>query len=140
MNTNGKTVTLLYGPPCAGKTTAAKELAQEGDLILDRDAIASAITANTDHDHDEAIKLAGDVLWRVLLDKARDHPHDVWIVSCAPTRAERLEFAPLVDAMRLIWTDQDTCLARATAERPSKWAELVRNWFEDYEPEEEDED
>lgn len=42
-------VTLICGPPVAGKTTLAKRLAQPGDLILDLDTIAKQLGSPTHH-------------------------------------------------------------------------------------------
>ena len=45
-------VILVYGAPCSGKTTLANELAQRGDLILDRDLLYRGISGLDLYDHD----------------------------------------------------------------------------------------
>lgn len=36
-------VVLICGPPCSGKTTLTKQLANPGDVVLDLDAIAQEL-------------------------------------------------------------------------------------------------
>ena len=43
--------TLIYGPPCGGKSTLLHELHQRGDLVLDFDKIHSALSGLDPYDH-----------------------------------------------------------------------------------------
>ena len=47
--------TLIYGPPCGGKTELVQKLRIRGDLVLDFDQVHSALSGLDLHDHHDAI-------------------------------------------------------------------------------------
>lgn len=49
-------VVALCGPPCAGKTTLARRLAEPGDVVLDFDDIARAMGSPTLRLHPEPFR------------------------------------------------------------------------------------
>ena len=71
----------IMGPPCAGKTTTARELLEPGDVIVDLDALAHALGYPAEHiDHDEPPHAAVTLAWRArasilkALTQERRHP------------------------------------------------------------------
>ncbi len=128
-------VVLIYGPPCAGKTSVAQEMAQRGDLILDRDAIHVSLSNLSMHDHDAALLGAVEASWNSLLRYVPEHPGSVFIVTGAPTRAQRRELEHLTTSTRLVFADRDTCHARAKDARPANWGTFIDEWHDLYEPE-----
>lgn len=88
-------LTIVTGPPCAGKTTYVSEHAQPGDIIIDFDALAQALgspphhysaaqAAITRYARAAAIKIA--ITWH--LRGAR-----VWITECEPSPARWQQYA-----------------------------------------------
>src|SRR4051812_27437058 len=95
-------VTLIAGPPCAGKTTYAAAHARPADLILDQDVIGA--TAMT----------------RALRALATMTTGTAWVIRCCAGPARRLAFATSIRATDtvLLTPDRATLVARA-ARRPN---------------------
>ena len=87
-------VVLVYGAGCSGKNSYVREHMQEGDLIIDFDAIHQAISGLETHNHnDELLGYVFDAR-DALLKRLRDegHTQNVWILHTAPTKADRRKF------------------------------------------------
>ena len=89
---------LVFGPPAAGKTTYAKELAgRTGAVLLDSDDVAErlvraglALAGLSPDDHDSpAYKSAfRDAVYETLFDLARSHASRLPVVICGPFTSE----------------------------------------------------
>jgi len=128
--------TLIYGPPCGGKTELVQALRTRGDLVLDFDQIHSALSGLDLHDHHEAITPfvldAIQAITRRLQIKNYDR---AWLIAGAPSRAARSEFSSFTNENRLVYTDRATCHERATtAGRPDAWHTYIDSWHDAYEP------
>ena len=128
--------TLIYGPPCGGKSTFVHELHERGDLVLDFDQVHSALSGLDPYDHHEAITpfvmAAMDAVKRRL---QAEKDTTAWVIACAPTRAERSEFSSFTNENRLVYADRATCHDRAaTAGRPDSWHTSIDSWHDAYEP------
>ena len=124
---------IVYGSPCSGKSTYIKQHAGRNDLIVDTDAIYSAISGHDEHDTDsELYQTAMSVLREDLYDliKARRGKwENVWVASvCRPS--ELLQLMDRIDADEAIYmnTPKEECLRRAN-ERGEPWRERVQTWF-----------
>ena len=128
--------TLIYGPPCGGKSTFVHELHERGDLVLDFDQVHSALSGLDPYDHHDSITpfvmAAMDAVKRRL---QAEKDTTAWVIACAPTRAERSEFSSFTNENRLVYADRATCHDRAaTAGRPDSWHTSIDSWHDVYEP------
>ncbi len=128
--------TLIYGPPCGGKTELVQALRTRGDLVLDFDQIHSALSGLDLHDHHEAITPfvldAIQAITRRLQIKNYDR---AWLIAGAPSRAARSEFSSFTNENRLVYADRATCHDRATSSgRPDAWHTYIDSWHDAYEP------
>ena len=116
-------LTLISGPPCAGKTTYARDNAGPNDVILDYDLIAQELGSTTTHGH-AALHDATVMELNRRLDASRTAPH-VWLVKCEPTRTD------LARAAQHVRLDPgiDVCMERAELERPATWPALITAWY-----------
>ncbi|WP_285636856.1 HNH endonuclease [Actinoallomurus iriomotensis] len=141
----GLALTLVAGPPAAGKNAYVREHAAKGDLVIDYDAIAVALqldgTGLYEHidAHGPFVAEARDaVLDRLVLGN-----HDVrraWVISTAAKRTVRDSYRRRYGArVVVVLAAEELCLRRAMAERPEQWRRYVREWFDAYEPDERDE-
>ena len=133
---NGARVTLVCGPPCGGKNTYVAEHAQPGDLVVDLDALITALGGNGGHDHPAALlPLAFDARDAVMarLWSGRHEVQRAWVISCAPTRRERAPFRMRGARVVMVKADRDVLLKRADVERPTGWPSYVDNWLNEYE-------
>lgn len=136
MNQTERQVVLVYGPPCAGKSTLVKESSRRGDLVLDRDAIHQALSNLGTHDRDQDISQMVEIVWENMLRNIPLFRGDVWIISSAPKKSDRDSMGHVVSRNQLVFADRDTCLQRARDERPEAWLTYIDRWFNNYEPDE----
>ena len=130
-------VTLVWGPPCGGKSTLVQELAERGDLILDSDLLHGALSALGPHDHDPTVSTFVRVAWDALL-RALQGPHSAraFVMAGVPTRTQRGEMASVLPSPQLVSADRPTCNERASAAgRPDAWHFYIDRWHDLYEPE-----
>lgn len=126
-------VVLIAGPPCAGKSTLALELAAPGDLVVDRDVIARALGSTRLHMHAPAITAAAER--QVRADLGRLHRLDpgqtAYVVRCLPRAADREQLARRLRAtVRLVDPGLAECLRRAGRDgRPPGTHAAIRQWY-----------
>jgi hypothetical protein len=85
----GPPITLVYGPPGAGKTTYVAQHAKPGELVVDYDAIASALGADraqSEQIHEAVMAARNAVLTKIR--QNRTGAPAVWIISANPRAAE----------------------------------------------------
>lgn len=126
-------VTLVTGPSCAGKNTWVRERFSPGDLLVDLDAVLTAISGRPSHDHDEHLKPyafeARDAVLRAVWVRGRTLPH-CWIILSAPTEQQRRPYRARVGTVVMVYADPATLQARAAAERPARWSAYIDEWLE----------
>ncbi|WP_151485234.1 ATP-binding protein [Streptomyces albicerus] len=126
-----RNVTVVYGPPCAGKNTYVREHARTGDLVLDMDALAQALGSPHDHGHPPAlIPFAIEARDAVVRRLTRPHQlRHAWVIT---SRADILDALPGAEVVTLA-VDPDTCKARARqAGRPAPWDSHIDRWWRDH--------
>lgn len=121
-------VVVVAGPPCSGKSSYVAEHAQPGDVVIDYDAIASAIGADGDtHDHHPVLHgitlHACDAIFRRAL---RDHHiAGIWLIRSKPRGSDLAMATELV----VLDTPLEECYRRAVAaDRPERVLELIEGW------------
>lgn len=127
-------VVLVYGPPCAGKSTLVRESSRRGDLVMDRDAIHQALSNLDTHDRDKDISTMVELIWENMLRNIPLFQGNVWIISSAPRRSDRDSLGHLVTRNQLVFVDRETCLQRARDQRPESWLTYIDRWFDNFEP------
>jgi hypothetical protein len=126
-------VFLVYGAPCAGKSTWVRENAAADDLILDIDRLWEAVSVSDRYHKHPRIAQNVFGLRDCLIDQIRVRAgkwRRAFVVGGYPLRSERDRLCGLVGAEPIfVDTDEETCLARAENEQ---WRGFVRDWFEAY--------
>jgi predicted kinase len=119
---------LVAGPPCAGKTTYARQYAKPGESVLDYGDIIEEMTGDRYSENRRARDAALDE-WRRRL------PISDWVIWTAPKREQRGAIRERYNARVLVMlTPMEECLSRARLQRPAQWSTWIREWFRDYEP------
>ena len=109
-------VTLVCGPPCAGKTTYVRQHAQPGDLIADQD------------------RLGPTAMRRALSQIARMTTGTAWVIRCCPGPQRRDQLARSIRAtdMVLINPGRAELLARANGRPdPGRQVATILRWYAD---------
>ena len=122
-------ITLVVGPPGAGKSTLVERRATPGDLVVDFDRLAQSLGSPVSHDHDaatvEAAKAArGAVLSR--LRRGEVSAARAWIIS---SNADAESMFPYHD-IELVDPGEAEVRRRAVeAGRPDRWLQLIGDWY-----------
>lgn len=139
--TYDKKVYIVYGPPCSGKTSYVRNVAQRGDLIVDVDMLFYAVSGMKMYDKPNNLKQNVFGMRDLLIDNIRTRYgkwHNAFVIGGYPHKIDRDELKRKLNAKVIyIEADKDECLARAHAERGvfgEEWAGYVARWFEEFEP------
>lgn len=131
------TVTVLYGPPAAGKTTYVQQHAKPGDLILDIDSLFDALSAaNANEDHRghllPFVCEARDAIIKRL--SRRTRLPRAWVVSTVLSPAERRAYAAAGATVYTLIPPVETCLERCRNRdgKASRLLEIIRGWYSSY--------
>lgn len=139
-------VILVAGPPGAGKTTYVEQQFNAGDMVVDFDRLAQALSF-ADVYHKPADELlaftlaARDAIVQRLL---RKHlVKRVWLIEQAPSTARRKTLRQAFGARVVVLKPtSQKCKERIegdqTRSRAKQWSRLVDDWFRKYEPDDRD--
>jgi predicted kinase len=126
-------VTLIVGPPCAGKTTWVAQRAAPGALVVDWDRLAYEAGSPVSHDHAPTYRAAATAR-RTQLEQQIATMTDgtAYVIRTAAREAERTAIATRLRATHVEVLDPGvhTCLARARAtdRHPDVDAAILR-WY-----------
>lgn len=95
-------VTVVCGPPCAGKTTWVAEHAQPGDTVLDIDVLAKLCGSGRDHGHEGRHYRAAQDEYDQLCQVVSASNTNAWVIRGAPEPAARKKLADAVGATRVV--------------------------------------
>ncbi|GMV27712.1 MAG: HNH endonuclease [Phycisphaerae bacterium] len=131
----GGQVTVVTGPPAAGKTTFVRENARPGDVVIDYDVLAVALQlpGAPSHDHPRAV-LHVAAAARSAAIAAATGPRSmspVWIIDTKPTPKRLAGYR--ARGWRVVTLDpgRDVVLARAREQRPGSAIPVIHEWYAD---------
>lgn len=134
-----KHVYLVYGSPCAGKTTYVNSVATRNDLIVDLDKIHRAICICGLYDKPDATKRVAFNVRDYLLDEVRTATprrkwQDAYIIGTYPDRIDRDMFVQDYGAELVhIDTPKEECVKRAYQDiERSSIRDAVIGWINAY--------
>lgn len=134
-----KHVYLVYGSPCAGKTTYVNSVATRNDLIVDLDKIHRAICICGLYDKPDATKRVAFNVRDYLLDEVRTATprrkwQDAYIIGTYPDRIDRDVFVQDYGAELVhIDTSKEECVKRAYQDiERSSIRDAVIGWINAY--------
>ncbi|MCR5652217.1 MAG: HNH endonuclease [Ruminococcus sp.] len=126
-------VYLVYGSPCAGKTTWVNSVATEDDLIVDMDKIWECISASDRYHKSNRLKSNVFGIRDTLLEQIKTRTGkwvNAYIIGGYPLKTDRDRLCDLLRAIPIfIDESKEVCISRAPNEN---WKEYIEVWFDDY--------
>jgi predicted kinase len=125
---NGR-ISVVIGPPCAGKSTYVKKVRLPGEVVVDYDEIARALGSVVPHQctggiREVAFAVRDAAIRRVL----QGLKVQAYIIHTAPRQASVMLYKHKKAEFILIDPGIDVCLERAK-EREKETAEIIRKWY-----------
>lgn len=137
---------IVCGPPGSGKTTYVERRMVRGDVIVDFDALASAISGLPWYDTPpNVIAFAVAAKAALIARLERDgRPARAWVITSGQTRSERHELRDRLNAeVVVLEVAPDVCYDRIRDDerrntRPEHWQVIIARWWSQYESSDED--
>lgn len=135
----------VWGAPCSGKSTFVKENMQQGDLVLDIDKIWESLSNLDKYQKPNTLKPIVFSVRDTIIDAIKTRQgswQQAFIIEGGALIGERTRRIETLGAESIfIDTDMNTCLERLSTDETrrnvqSQWAEYIRKWFKDYQPDE----
>lgn len=127
------TVYVVTGPPCVGKSTWVRERAHQGDIVVDLDRIALAITSEDTphHEYPAHIRRAAIQLRKqaVVMALMYGKVGDAYIIHAKPSARALEQYRKARAVMVDLEAPFDVLMARAKAERPRHIWSTLANWW-----------
>lgn len=131
-------ITIVTGPPCSGKSTYIRENAQPGDIIIDMDRIALALTTEgtspfeySDKLRSVAMKARQAAVTAAIQVAQGERYLGVWIIHTDPNLEQRRGYRAVNARIVEMDTSKATCLERLK-QRPSQNQAVAKKVIDEY--------
>jgi predicted kinase len=139
------TLYLVTGPPASGKTTWVREQAKHGDITIDYDHIAAALTpaGGDPYDQPAHIKAVTKAARQAAIDAATAYANttDVYLIHSMPSAKLLDHYKARGAQVVTIDPGEDVVIPRCKRERPWRMTQAAKQWYaSSTEPERQDDD
>lgn len=117
---------VVTGHICSGKSTYVRQHAEPGDVVIDLDRIALAISHEDTPHHEypfHITDIARVVRWFAIDEAIRLHRRaswSVWIIHAYPSEDDMARYRRMGAAVAEITADEQTLRQRALSQRPAR--------------------
>lgn len=123
---------VVTGPPASGKTTWVRKRAKHGDIIIDLDAIAAALTVGSDgHTHPHPVLRTAQRARSVAIDEAIKHSSttDVYVIHTLPKPDTMQRYRDHGAQVVTIDPGRDVVEQRITEQRHHTAHAMAARWY-----------
>ncbi|MDI3341619.1 MAG: hypothetical protein QJR03_13935 [Sphaerobacter sp.] len=126
-------LTVVTGPPTAGKTSWVLARAKPGDIVIDYDRLAVALTGPgaDSHDHSQAVKAVALAARRVAINEALRHADtvDVYVIHTMPSEQSQARYREHGAHIIVLDPGRDVVLRRCEELRQPAMRAAVERWY-----------
>lgn len=125
-------LTVVTGPPAAGKSTYVQAHAKPGDIVIDYDLIAAALSPGGDtHDHPRRLaKVAYRARSMAIHEALRHVDHiDVWVIHTSPQPDTIATYQAHGAHIITIDPGRDVVMQRIRDQRPASARAVATRWY-----------
>lgn len=126
-------LTVVTGPPAAGKSTWVRAHAQAGDVVIDYDLLANALTAPgaSAHDHTRAVRHVAFRARSAAIAEALRHVGEVevYIIHSVPSAEAQQRYAHHDARIVAIDPGKDVVEQRIAEQRPRSARAAATRWY-----------
>lgn len=125
-------LTVVTGPPAAGKTTFVAEHAKPGDIRIDLDHIANTLAGEDQDSHEHAahILTVAKAARQAAIDTAIKQDCTVWLIHTKPTTKQLDEYQALGATIHVVDPGKDVVMKRCKSERPKGSLFAAAKWYD----------
>lgn len=127
-------LTVVTGPPCAGKSTYVRTHAGPDDVVVDYDLLAEALGSGDSHDHPPHIAHVARSAREAAIKTAvgyHHHGHRVWVIDTELPDRRRREYMRAGATIATVTAERDVLHDRARS-RPPRWHRMIDQWLDDH--------
>lgn len=121
-------ITVVTGPPCAGKSTYVATHRDPGDVVIDFDVIAQAF-GSSGHDHSPVHVAMAQDAWRSAVTLAPMLGAPVWIVHAQPGAGALRNYQRWGARVLVLDPGEAVVRERAARERPAVSVRFIDRWY-----------
>jgi len=126
-------LTVVVGPPAGGKSTWVLEHAKPGDVVIDFDRLAVALTGSggDPHDHAPAVTSVARAARTAAIEAALKlaGKTDVYLIHSSPGRERMQRYRELGARIQVVDPGRDVVRQRCKAERPQRMFAVIDEWY-----------
>lgn len=126
-------LTVVIGPPAGGKSTWVLRRAKPGDIVVDFDRLAVALTGQggDPHDHPPAVAAVARVVRAAAVEAAvkQARTTDVYLIHSSPRQQRMAEYVALGAEVVTIDPGRDVVRERCKTERPRRMFAAIDEWY-----------
>lgn len=128
-----RSVYLVYGSPCSGKSAWVNEVANDDDLILDIDSIWQCVCKADRYSKPNRLKANVFGIRDCIIDQIRTRTgtwKNAYIIGGYPLRSDRDRLCDMLRATPIyIEATKEECLSRA---KNKAYQEYIEDWFDSF--------
>ncbi len=123
-------LTVVIGPPCAGKSTYVRRMARSGDVRVDYDALARCLGSDRSHEAPRAVADVAYAARDAAVARCLAKRWPAWVIHSRPGEEQMDAYRQAGARLVLLDPGMDECLARCAADgRPPGTDERIRDWY-----------
>ena len=124
-------LTVVIGPPCAGKSTYVRAHARDGDVTVDYDALARALWSRRDHEAPRSVADTASRARDAAVSRVIEKRGPAWVIHSRPSPDQIAAYRDSGARLVLMDPGVDECLRRCAEDgRPPGTEARIRDWYD----------